>query len=660
MLKQVLHRDADWLELFMSPTHHPWALISILLACTTGCQLLNYFEQAPPDRCEVPGRQEQLPCGPCLKGLQLRACSDNFLWHREGACLDNPYDVDQDGYANDLCLDEEDDTCCGEPDCDDTTAERYPGHGDVDRDEHIDARCGGDDCDDDNDDLWNGHADRDDDGHDDVRCGGDDCDDFSDERWNGHADVDGDGHTDLRCCADDTPLCDDCNDDDPERWLNHADLDWDGRDDMSCCNADGLCGDDCDDEHPLRWLGHADVDGDGRVDDRCCPECAPERLDCNDNDPRRWTGWSDLDGDGHHDARCRCDDVASTIDCGLFDDCDDDCETCFPGAEVGALGARDHDCDAVVDELQDPACALPYDLEVVGTVDTGDSLSVFAVDHMVYVGSREGLFAVDVFHRSSPLVLSHLDLGEVRDVAVWGDLVLAATALGLYVVLATDPSELVLLHGPLETGDTRGVFAVNGLAYTASNEGVFIVDLDAPPRPVVTELLGEPFLRDARDIFVHVTSLSGIWITVTTGPSEQLSEGGIVHFTNDDCACDTYFDVDLPGAERLDMSCRDTFFVSSSDGVAGLRASGSLRLTSTGIDSADTRSVAALCDRDERHILFVGGPDVIRVLSGFEPMGMTFHDDVATGTPSDVAVLDDEAFVATRDGLVVVSLGCER
>lgn len=616
---------------------------SVLLCCTGGCQLLGYFDQVPPDRCDVSGRQEQLPCGPCLKGLQLRVCGENNLWRREGACLDNPYDIDQDGYANPFCFEEEDEECCGEPDCDDATAERYPGHGDVDRDEHIDVRCGGDDCDDDNDDLWNGHADRDDDGHDDVRCGGDDCDDDNDERWNGHADVDGDGHTDLHCCMSDTPLCDDCNDDDPLRWLNHADLDLDGHDDMSCCDVDGACGDDCDDMHPRRWMGHADVDGDGRVDDRCCPGCETERLDCNDNDPSRWTGNSDLDLDGFEDILCRC-GRAPDIDCSQHADCDDDCNTCHPGAERTFGDARDHDCDWVIDDLAVSSCT-PGDIQVVGSVDTGDSQSVFVTGELVYVASSDGLYVVNVTNAEQPSISSHLDVGSARDLAVHGDYVYVATPSGLVVVEHSSSSGLVRLAGPLDTGDTRAVYHMGFNVFVASHDGVRVLDISSPRFPMEIAFIGPPVIHDARDI-----SASHSRVRVVSHHDTMGEEDGLIVLSYLLGQLDLLSHVPIEGATTLARVWGvHEMYVATEQEI--LYLSGTDFPVVTG--RYDMANVTAMRSAD-RFLVYVTSADGLFVLDyNMRPLHFEPH-----GPAQDVMVRGEHGYLATPSGLSVFSLGC--
>lgn len=495
-------------------------------------------------------------------GEQARVCGANGLWRNAGRC-DNRYDLDGDSYPNADCFFlEQESSCCGELDCDDSEASRYPGAlADLDGDGWYDSRCcqvGIDDycadCDDDNDDLWNGHADRDGDGHDDVACGGDDCDDQNAARWNGHADADGDGHTDQRCCTAATPMCDDCNDDDPLRWTGHADLDGDNHVDVGCG------GDDCDDLHPMRWLGNADVDGDGHQDDRCCPEGDERCDDCNDDDPLRWTGNSDLDGDGFHDARCRCDPERSPVECDLHSDCDDDCATCFPGGEPVAGDARDHDCDLSVDDPEPLECE-PVDAVVVGSVDTGDSRAVDIVGTRVYVGSIDGLYEVDLTVPEAPEIVSFLDTDAVSDVAVWGDLVLVTTAEGLIVVRRRLPGdgspELIQLAAPVDTGFSRNVHVASGRAYVASYESVHVVDLSHPESPVIVSSIGEPLIHDVYDVALFATDVNEETLLVASRTSIELGEGGgLTVFTRSgELAWDVTGGLRFPGAHRIELGC---------------------------------------------------------------------------------------------------------
>ena len=386
------------------------------LACSA-CQALPFFEEVPGEHCDEPGVTEQVACGPCSAGVMIRTCRSDRHWQSEQGCVENRYDGDGDGHANEACFVEMGFRgCCGEEeDCDDEDPDKFPGaRVDRDHDQLYDSACcdGAEDprcidCDDSDPRRWQGHADSDGDGFDAVDCGGTDCDDTDPDRYWDHADSDGDGHTDVACCDAGTPMCDDGNDCDPDRWLGPADLDGDGHDHEDCG------GDDCDDDHPLRWLGHADVDGDGHVDDRCCPEGETTCDDGNDDDPERWGSDTDLDGDGHHDARTRCeDDPVDPDSCAIFDDCDDDCAECHPDGVPTAGLARDHDCDGRVDELQARGWA-PSHLEVVGTLrEDLDFVSVFATDDRVYAASTLGLHELDISTPDDPVETDSLTMAQ--------------------------------------------------------------------------------------------------------------------------------------------------------------------------------------------------------------------------------------------------------
>ena len=117
-----------------------FACAALVLA---GCQLMPFFEVRPQRACDSPGRTEHAPCGPCSQGLQELRCDDALSWQLVGACEGNPYDLDQDGFANADCPSlEREPECCGVADCDDSDPERVPDAlVDGDRDEHYDSRC---------------------------------------------------------------------------------------------------------------------------------------------------------------------------------------------------------------------------------------------------------------------------------------------------------------------------------------------------------------------------------------------------------------------------------------------------------------------------------------------------------------------------------------
>jgi hypothetical protein len=595
-----------------------------------GCELLPFFDTVPENHCDQVGQIESFPCGPCGMASEHRICTSDHRWVVNVQCHGNPYDLDRDGYANDDCFSTEADaTCCGERDCDDDDPTRYPGHGDFDRDEHIDKECGGDDCDDSDSNIYEGHADRDGDTYVDANCGGDDCDDFNEYRYNGHADVDGDGHTDQRCCLPDTPMCDDCDDGDPLRWTNHADLDGDGRDSVGCG------GDDCDDFDPRRWLGHADVDGDGHVDPRCCDGAGQGACDdCNDDDPHRWRGNADLDNDGHEDMRCG------------GDDCDDDCATCLPAGAQAPGDARDHDCDAVVDELEAPSCG-PVDPRVVDVVpETGEARAVFASTGVAYVASVDGLFEIVELAPGDWEVSRSLQVSEARDVAVYGGFAYVATPLGLIVVDRGREPDLTPVAEFGDTGDVRAVSLAFRAALLATQGGLVIVDVSIPEEPIVLDRVGAPLIDDARDVLVNQNAR---FVAVLHGGTADVPASGVTFFSLDattrPISLTTWGHTALTG-EALGYSDNgDTVLVASARGLERVAFYGEPDL---------------VVEVDEAHGIYVA-PGLVFLAT---EQGLVTWNSIASAlipmaSSKGVAVVGGQALVATSDGLAVVDLGCE-
>lgn len=620
------------------------------------CDLMSYFAEVPAALCDVPGARERVPCDPCALGTLVRTCGEDHRWQAVTGCLDNPYDADGDGFANQRCFDERgpEPSCCGSlVDCDDSSGARFPGAlADVDGDDFFDARCCSTDddprctdCDDDDVYAWFGHADRDGDGHVDEACGGDDCDDQSPLRWTGYADVDGDGHTDARCCGPGSTMCDDCDDDDPLRWAGHADLDGDGR------TSSGCGGDDCDDRSPLRWTGHADVDGDGHVDSRCCVEGSGSACDdCNDDDPWRWGGHADLDGDGHVDSRCG------------GEDCDDGCPSCHPGAEPALGEARDHDCSGQPDELETFECLEPELTVVSALEEVGESRALFVSAGLAYLATAEGLVQVDVSSPSRPEVRGRLALGDARDVTLAGDLALLATTRGLVVVGllpdGTSPPEMVLLAGAVATGDSRAVFVSGGLAFVGSYEGLFVVDLATPSEPAVLAALGPPLLHDVRDVQVTSAagSRSGLELAVLARATAEHPGGALVltRFAEGWIPSPLAV-IDLPGGNRLDAGCSGYLAAATEEGLSLVLG---YALREGGFPLSGAEGLFVEC----REVPFEVVAYVARAdeLTAFIPWGEGGEVVASVEAPRarDVFVSAGYALVATERGLRVVRVAC--
>lgn len=484
-------------------------------------------------------------------------------------------------------------------------------------------------------------------------CGGDDCDDDDPLRWNGHADEDGDGHTDARCCTEDTPLCDDCDDDDPLRWGGNADLDGDGHDSTGCG------GDDCDDTHPDRWIGHADVDADGRQDDRCCPDCEVDRLDCNDNDPRRWTGNSDLDGDGHHDARCRCDPSNSEADCAQFDDCDDDCFDCFPDGIRFVNRARDHDCNGIVDDLETPPRAY-WNPTIVDQVAIDDSLSLAVIGTRAFVGSADGIYEVET-HPTSEIV-SDVRIGAaVEDVAVWNDLILAATPDGLVVVRRRLPTEsapdLNVIARLRDTGQSRGVYVSYGYAYVAAYEGLFVVDLSDPSHPVVVEGIGEPLIHDLRHVsLIDLEDEGRFVLVVSRSTSAHPGVGGLTSFRLESATdLEVNHQMELGRADSIGLETDTARVLVATE--RGVTVVGNLSNSQSTMELQGTNACIGVANHTiATNFVFAAADSGLHV--GYENLGL-WNELLETGPSRDVALARGFIYVATSDGLSIVSTGTD-
>lgn len=649
----------------------PLLVVTVALG-STACELMPIFQERPPEPCTLDTTRWGEPCGPCLAGVELFRCGTDRRWHREGECQPSPYDLDGDGFANEFCLVNEvlDNSCCGVLDCDDTTVDRFPGAlADLDNDGRYDDRCCSPtdhedcvDCDDDDGHRWAGHADLDGDGYHDVKCGGEDCDDDDELRWIGNADLDGDGHVDARCCTEDTPLCDDCDDDDPLRWGGHADLDDDGHDSVGCG------GDDCDDEHPSRWIGHADADGDGHQDDRCCAVGSNLTCDdCNDNDPLRWTGNTDVDGDGHNYIQCRCDaDELGESHCDTFDDCDDDCAACAPGEAMSYGSGLDHNCDGFIDDLQIPGRdgdeqGTP---EFISAVDTGDSWSVAVVGTRAYVGTDDRLYEVDVADPDSLEIVSFVSTGAVRDLAIWRDLVLAATDEGLVVVRRIRPGEgaaqLSMLSRLVETGHSRGVVTSQGYAFVAGYEALFVADLSVPESPVVISTVGEPFIHDVRDVSVRYDEgIHENTILVLSGWTASYPTGGLTTM-NTDALCGyesqpgerVISQSPMEGAHRIEAPCAHGFSLIALHDRLSFHVGGAELFGYSLPGGARPAGIFGACvpgDIVSRFWSYVVADDGLYWTYG----ATEFEEDnyFDTGHSRAVAVSGDHIYVATTEGL---------
>ena len=256
-------------------------------------------------------------------------------------------DLDGDGLAED----------CG--DCDDSSAESYPGAEEVcdGLDNDCDSALGDDEDDADGDGWMVCEGDCDDadaslnlndaDGDGLDTCAGD-CDD-TDASLNLN-DTDGDG---LDSCSGD------CDDTDAEMNLDDGDGDGystcagDCDDDDAAQNlddADGdgwsTCDNDCDDDEGLAFPGNTEIECDG-IDNDCFASTEDDPdwdgdgdtvcEDCDDGDAS--LNRADLDGDGYSTCTGDCDDAEALRYPGATEQCDGLDNDCDGGMEAGEIDA---------------------------------------------------------------------------------------------------------------------------------------------------------------------------------------------------------------------------------------------------------------------------------------------------------------------------------
>jgi hypothetical protein len=525
------------------------------------------------------------------------------------------------------------------------------------------AGAGEGDCDDDDPERWTtapgvvGTADADGDGHLSVGCGGDDCDDDDPARWTGHADLDDDGYESVGCGGDD------CNDDDPLRWTGHADLDRDGFDDHRCCLGPDRCGGDCVDEDPLRWTDHADLDGDGRVDWRCCDAEGECGDDCNDDDGLRWYGQADLDRDGHDDTRCG------------GDDCDDRCATCYPGAQRRCELAQDHDCDGFIDEVGGCEACDPGALAVTFTLgeldDVRDLVAVVggsseAVD--LYLASARGVFraSLTLDEALEATIVGPVDTGDSRGLYVLREVAYVASIQGLYVVDFTWLEQPALLAGPLPTGDSRGVFVVDGHAFVVGAPGLSVLDVWQPEAAFVTSTA--EFFGDSEGI--NRDDARGVVVLDTDDVDRRVGDRGLVIFRPEESMA--------WGLGSFDVSSRTgSAAIAGSFLRTGAPAGLAVSETIAYVASDEGLHVVDVADPSRPRLLsdtvlgratdvfvtgrwaYVTGDDGLHVVDVSNPTSPTLVQTfVEVGPAEGVVVLSDHAFVATPAGLLVLDLGC--
>lgn len=164
-------------------------------------------------------------------------------------------------------------------------------------------------------------------------------------------------------------------------------------------------------------------------------------------------GAADADGDGASASSCP---FASQVQ---SPDCDDRSRQAKPGAERSCGATRDHDCNGVVDELElcSSACtgASSLDGQVTHRLDTGMPVRAIAGARQieqgwqVFVGSSEAVRAYRITGISEGRRTSSVQVQGLRDVAMSGSLIAAATERGLQLISISGQGELTHVGPPI-------------------------------------------------------------------------------------------------------------------------------------------------------------------------------------------------------------------
>jgi hypothetical protein len=228
-----------------------------------------------------------------------------------------------------------------------------------------------------------------------IACTVDECDEAARTCRSEPADRDDDGFGDARCLdAIGVPLGTDCDDDDDAAFpgntetcdahdedcdpttLGGSDLDLDGALPETCCNPDPdggapICGRDCDDT-------------DASISELATETCDTIDNDCDDaiDESATMMSWPDADSDGFGDESATpeivC--VVPSSRANQGGDCDDDERRVHPFQTEECNGVDD-DCDDVIDEGGDAACAASLTDTTVACVDGACVVTGCSSDH---------------------------------------------------------------------------------------------------------------------------------------------------------------------------------------------------------------------------------------------------------------------------------------
>jgi hypothetical protein len=222
---------------------------------------------------------------------------------------------------------------------------------------------------------------------------------------------------------------------------------------------------------------------------------------------------------------------------------------------------------------------------------------------------------------------------------------------------------MVLLHGPLETGDTRGVCVSEGRFFAAAREGLFVAELVADPRPAVRRHPGAPGLRDARDVEV-LRCDEELRIAVTSEAIDASLDGGIAVITEVGSPEPRLVQLALDGAGRLEVSCpqRHELHVVSSSGVVTLNLSyGAGPTISAPIPETEgATAVSSACGSGSPDwLLALATVDGLRVMLTYRSGPGRLAGVLDIHPVHDVLIAGGLAYAATETGLIVVLLGEE-
>jgi hypothetical protein len=131
------------------------------------------------------------------------------------------------------------------------------------------------------------------------------------------------------------------------------------------------------------------------------------------------------------------------------------------------------------------------EMEVVGHLGGwGESIILSEDAHYAFLGVGSALHTFDVSNPAQLTQISALDVNgaEMRDLARAGNILYAASYLGLSVIDVADPAHPALLEDEAVDGALSGVAVVGSTLYLASRDlGLLILDVSTPASP---QLLG--------------------------------------------------------------------------------------------------------------------------------------------------------------------------